>query len=165
MGGVEHSAHNIVLRRQGDSMSGSIRVADAQRPGLKAKVAYGFVCIANQRIGDTTCQQVRKQPKAHIDAIILLVDQANVETGRIPLTNRHECLFAVALLDKGAYKIVAGAVRDNRERDVEQPPMSRQGLDNNVNGSVSPYGNHAVAVVAMTCKIYNITARPWSIGL
>src|SRR5215475_11042531 len=74
MRGVEHGAHNIALRWQGNSMSGSIRVADAQRPGLKAQVAYGFVCIANQRIGDTTCQEVRKQSKAHIDAIILLID-------------------------------------------------------------------------------------------
>ena len=126
MGGVEHGAQNIALRRQCDSMSGSVCVADAHWPGLKANVAYGLVGIANQRIGDTTCQEVRKQPKAHIDAIIRLVDQANVETSCMPLTNGHEGLFAVALQAKRAHQIIAGPVRNNTEGDVGQQPVSRQ---------------------------------------
>ena len=89
-------------------------------------MAYGLVGITHQRIGDTACQEVRKQSKAHVDAIIFLVDQANVETGRMPLANRHEGLFAVALQAKRAHQIIASPIRNDPEGDVGQQPMLRQ---------------------------------------
>src|SRR6266508_4973282 len=107
-------------------MSGSVCIADTHRPRTKADVAEGFVRIPNQRIGYAVCQEVWKQPKTRINAIILLIDQTNVEPGCIALANGHERLFGVALQAKRAHQIIASPVGNDTEWDMRQHPMARQ---------------------------------------
>ena len=110
-------------------------------------------------------EEIGEQTKARIDAIILLVDDPNIELDRMPLTDGSQRLFTGALQPARVHQIIPGPVRNDSQRYARQECMACQRRDHQADGPIPPYGDHAVGMLATTCKISHIIALPRTTGL